>query len=140
MTGQENCLTLQEVYNNNNSNVLRKRFISNIKKSKIYASKIIEYHCPWGSLSFIGISSSSITEVNFILTVQTPDTERSNTDLNINPIKARGFESMYRRGGLPRPPPPKKALENMHMAEIHVHSPIFQGQLIEKIRSITCII
>jgi len=26
----------------------------------------------------------------------------------------------------------KKALENRYMVEMHVHSPIFQGQLIEK--------
>ena len=34
-----------------------------------------------------------------------------------------------------------KTLENMYRVEIHVHSPIFQGQLIEKkIRSITFIV
>ena len=37
---------------------------------------------------------------------------------------------MYRvGGGVPRPPPP---LENRYKVEMHVHSPIFQGQLIKK--------
>ena len=46
----------------------------------------------------------------------------------INPIKAGGSESMCRLGGRTTPPPCKKALQNVKM---HVHSPIFQGQLIE---------
>ena len=36
-----------------------------------------------------------------------------------NPIKAGESESMY-------------SLESMYRVEMHVHSPIFQGQLIEK--------
>ena len=35
---------------------------------------------------------------------------------------------MYSLGGGPR----KKALENRYIVEMHVHSPIFQGKLIEK--------
>ena len=39
------------------------------------------------------------------------------------------------------PCPRKKALKNRYRVESHVHSPIFQGQLIEqKIRSITLVI
>ena len=50
-------------------------------------------------------------------------------EAEFNPIKAGGSESMYSL---------KKALENRYKAEMHVHSPIYQGQLIEKkIRSIT---
>ena len=47
---------------------------------------------------------------------------------------------MYRLGGASHPLK-KKALENRYRVEIHVHSPIFQGQLIEKkIRSITFLV
>ena len=42
----------------------------------------------------------------------------------LNPIKAGGSESMYSLG--------KKALENSYSGEMHVYSPVFQGQLIEK--------
>ena len=50
-----------------------------------------------------------------------------------DPLKTRGSESMYILGGRPTPPPPsKKALEIRYRVEMHVHSPIFQGQLIEK--------
>ena len=43
--------------------------------------------------------------------------------------------------GRPRPPPLKKALEIRYRVEMPVHSPIFQGQHIEKkIRSITFIV
>ena len=53
-------------------------------------------------------------------------------EAEFNPIKAGGSESMYSL---------KKALENRYKAEMHVHSPIYQGQLIEKkIRSITYIV
>ena len=49
---------------------------------------------------------------------------------------------MYRRrGGVSRPPPLEKGLRNSYRIEMHVHSPVFQGQLIEKkIRSITFIV
>ena len=54
-----------------------------------------------------------------------------------NPKKAGGSKSIYSLGGRFAPPP----LENRYRAEMHVHSPIFQGQLIEKkIRSITFIV
>ena len=46
---------------------------------------------------------------------------------------------MYSLGGASHAPPPqKKALDNSYRVEMHLYSPIFQGQLIEKkIRSIT---
>ena len=48
---------------------------------------------------------------------------------------------MYSLGGAFGAPPRKKALENRYRVEIHVHSPIFQGQLKEtKIRPITLIV
>ena len=49
---------------------------------------------------------------------------------------------MYSLGGsVWRPPPLEKALENRFRVEMHVHSPIFQGQLKEKkIRPITLIV
>ena len=51
----------------------------------------------------------------------------------INPKQAGGSESMYSLGGsVWRPPPLEKALENRFRVEMHVHSPIFQGQLKEK--------
>ena len=43
-----------------------------------------------------------------------------------NPTKARGSESMR-----PAPPPLRKRLGKRNRVEMHVHSPIFQGQLIE---------
>ena len=51
----------------------------------------------------------------------------------LNPNKAGGSESMYRLwgGGVPRPPL-EKALENRFRGEMYVHSPVFQGKLIEK--------
>ena len=50
--------------------------------------------------------------------------------------------TLYRLWGASHAPPPwKKALENRYRVEMHVHSPIFQGQLIEnKIRSITFLV
>ena len=43
--------------------------------------------------------------------------------VHFNPIKAGGSESMYSlRGG-------RLALENRYRVEMHVHSPIFYGQL-----------
>ena len=54
-------------------------------------------------------------------------------------MKAGGLNLCIDGGG--RPPPSKKALENMYRVEMHVHSSIFQGQLIEeKIISITSIV
>ena len=41
----------------------------------------------------------------------------------VNPKQAGGYESMYSLRG---------ALENRYRVEMHVHSPIFQGQLKEK--------
>ena len=41
---------------------------------------------------------------------------------NFNPIKAGGSESMYSLD---------KGLENRYRVEMHVHSQIFQGQLID---------
>ena len=38
------------------------------------------------------------------------------------------------------PPPPEKALENRYRVEMHDHSPIVQGQHIEKNRPITFIV
>ena len=58
-------------------------------------------------------------------------------------MKAGGSESIYRlSGAFHAPPPPyKKALANRYRVEMHVHSPIFQGQLIEKKnRSITFVV
>ena len=46
-------------------------------------------------------------------------------------IKAGGSESMYRQRGRPTPPPPHR-IKNSVMVEMHVNSPIFQGQFIEK--------
>ena len=55
-------------------------------------------------------------------------------------FKAGGFESMCSLGRRLAPPPPrKKTLENRYMIEMHNHSPIFHGQLIE-IRPITLIV
>ena len=52
------------------------------------------------------------------------------TRLQLNPIKAGGPESMYSREGGGR-----------YSVEMHVYSPVFQGQLIKKkIRSITFIV
>ena len=47
---------------------------------------------------------------------------------------------MYSLGGVWRPPPRKKAFKNRCRVETHVHSRIFQGQLIKKIRPITLIV
>ena len=61
----------------------------------------------------------------------------------VNPIKAGGSESMYSLGGRAShaPDPKKKTLENSYRVEMHVYSPVFQGQLIEKkIRSITLLV
>ena len=53
--------------------------------------------------------------------------------IEINPEKVGGPESLYSLGrGRLAPPPLKKALENRYRVEEHVHSPIFQGLLIEK--------
>ena len=48
----------------------------------------------------------------------------------VNPIKAGASESMYSLGG--GVSLPEKARENRYKVEMHVYSPIFQGQLIEK--------
>ena len=55
----------------------------------------------------------------------------SHTLRSLNPIKAGGSEPIYSMGGVTRPPK-KKALENRYRVKMHVHSPIFQGQLIEE--------
>jgi len=49
----------------------------------------------------------------------------------LNPVKAGGSESMYSRGGrlAPPPPPQKNAVENRYWVEMHVHCPIFPGQI-----------
>ena len=48
----------------------------------------------------------------------------------LNPIKAGVSESMYNLGERFAPHPLEK--ENRYRVEIHVNSPIFPGQLIEK--------
>ena len=59
----------------------------------------------------------------------------------VNPKQAGGSESMYSQGGRLAPPPLEKGLENRYRVEMHVHSPIFQGQLEEKkFRPITLIV
>ena len=45
----------------------------------------------------------------------------------LNPIKARGSEFMYSLGGVWRPPPGKKTLENRYRVEMHVHSQFFKA-------------
>ena len=83
---------------------------------------------------YFGISYLKLCIMDFLL----------DSDL-INPIKAVWSESMYRLGGgafggRPMPPSKKKSLENWLRVEMQVHSPIFQGQLIEKNRSVTFIV
>ena len=46
----------------------------------------------------------------------------------INPIKAGGLYLCLAWGGVWRPPP----LRKRYWVEMHVHSSVFQGQLIEK--------
>ena len=59
-----------------------------------------------------------------------PDKTNKHLLYIFNPIKAGGSESFL-----------KKALEIRYRVKMHVHSPIFQGQLFEKkIRSITFIV